>query len=295
MRIVSAAKVECVVNNSNQLGETPLWCEREQKLWWLDIEKLKLQSLDLSNMDVNVFKDAGIQYLGGQALTKSGGHILARDLDLYIRDKDGLLSHFTTVEEGLDNRLNDGRVDAFGRLWIGTMDSQLYRPNGSLYCINPDGMIEQICDDVIVSNGMAFSPDNKRFHFTDTRRYQSYVYDVDPQDGTLHDRRIWADYSEMKHRPDGACFDVDGGLWTAFFGGRQVVRYTPRGDVDTVINLPTTNPTCVCFGGADFKTLFITTANKLLSPEQLADEPLAGGLFAIEGLAQGLPEKRFAI
>jgi sugar lactone lactonase YvrE len=286
MRIVPKAKVELVHASKDRLGET---------LWWLDIENPKLHSLGPSRQDHQSFADDTATYLGSQALTASGDHLLARDLDLYTREADGALSHFATIEEGLDNRLNDGRVDRFGRLWIGTMDNQLHRPNGSVYCVDPDGSIYHQFGDVIVSNGIAFSPDNKRFHFTDTRRYQSYVFDVDAEDGSIHNRRIFADYSETGDRPDGACFDADGGLWTAFFAGGKIVRYAPDGAIDTIVEMPVTNPTCVCFGGADLKTLYVTTAAKFLTEQQLANEPLAGSVFAIHGLAQGLPEHRFAL
>lgn len=295
MRIISKSKVELITPSKDRLGETPLWCERDNKLWWLDIENPKLQSLDALSGDVEVFPDKEITFLGSQALTKSGRHLLARDCDLYLRDASGAMTHFATVEEGLDNRLNDGRVDRFGRLWIGTMDNQLSRPTGSVYCVDSDGTIYHQFDDVIVSNGIAFSPDAKRFHFTDTRRYQSFVFDVDAQDGSIHNRRIFADYSAAKDRPDGACFDADGGLWTAFFGGGRLVRYASTGVIDTIVEMPVTNPTCLCFGGTDFKTLYITTAAKFLSDEQLASEPMAGSVFAIEGIAQGLPENRFAL
>ena len=295
MRKVPRSKVELVSDTKDRLGETPLWCEREGKLWWLDIENPTLRSLTPGRDDLASYADPDVTYLGSQALTQSGGHLLARDCDLYIRDADGSLNHFATVEEGLDNRLNDGRVDRFGRFWVGSMDNQLHRPNGSLYCVTPDGSIYHQFDDVIVSNGIAFSPDGKRFHFSDTRRYQSYVFDVDAEDGSIRNRRIFADYSETKDRPDGACFDADGGLWTAFFAGGKLVRYAPDGVIDTIVEMPVTNPTCVCFGGADFKTLYVSTAAKFLSPEQLANEPLAGSVFAIEGLAQGLPEHRFGL
>jgi sugar lactone lactonase YvrE len=288
-------RVECILQPSDQLGETPLWCERAQKLWWLDIEKPKLQSFDRLVQFHEIFPDRAASFLGSQALTESGGHLLARDLSLFVRAADGALAPFVEVETGLDNRLNDGRVDPWGRLWIGTMDNGLQRPNGALYRVDPDRTVERIFGDVIVSNGIAFSPDGRRFHFTDTRRHQSWVFDMDPQDGTIANRRLFADYSATGERPDGACFDVDGGLWTAFFGGGRVVRYAPDGRVDTVIPLPVSNPTCVCFGGADFRTLYITTAAKFLTPEQRAIEPLAGGLFAVEGVAQGFAENRFAI
>ncbi|MBP1845671.1 sugar lactone lactonase YvrE [Rhizobium petrolearium] len=292
---IDSRRVECVVRTSDQLGETPLWCERSNKLWWLDIEKPKLQSLDTATgrHDIQDFPEA--TYVGSQVLTKSGGHLLARDLDLLLRAEDGRLQPFVTVERGVDNRLNDGRVDRWGRLWIGTMDNELHRPNGGLYRVDATGGVEKLFGDVIVSNGIAFSPDGRRFHFTDTRRYISYVFDMDPEDGEISGRRVFADYSATGDRPDGACFDADGGLWTAFFAGGRVVRYAPDGSIDTVVPLPTTNPTCVCFGGPDYGTLYITTAAKFLSVEQRDKEPLAGAVFAVEGLAQGLPENRFGI
>lgn len=295
IRTIPAVGVECVVRSGDRLGETPLWCDRSRKLWWLDIENPKLQSYDPSADVHEVFPEHGTTFLGSQALTASGGHVLAHDLGLVIRDSDGGMAPLATVEDGLDNRLNDGRVDGFGRLWVGTMDNQLQRPQGSLYRISSSGDVEKLFGDVIVSNGIAFSPDGLRFHFTDTRRYRSWVFDMDREDGAISNRRLFADYSASGDRPDGACFDADGGLWTAFFAGGRVVRYAPSGEIDTVITLPVTNPTCVCFGGPDLRTLFITSAAKFLSQDQLAAEPLAGSVFAVHGLAQGMPENRFGI
>jgi sugar lactone lactonase YvrE len=202
---------------------------------------------------------------------------------------------FVELEHGLDNRLNDGRVDAKGRLWIGTMDNALHRPNGSLYRIDPDGTCNTVMDGVIVSNGITFAPDGTALYFTDTRRHLSYVFSLDLDDGAVTGRRIFADHTATGDRPDGACIDVDGCLWIAFFAGGRIVRYTPKGHVDRVITLPVTNPTCVCFGGRDFTTLYVTTARKFLKEDQLAREPLAGSLLAINGVGQGLPENRFAL
>ncbi|MDY6949340.1 MAG: SMP-30/gluconolactonase/LRE family protein [Pseudomonadota bacterium] len=294
-RIIPTSRVECLVRSGDQLGETPLWCDRTRKLWWVDIEKPKLQSYDMSADVHEIFPQGGISFLGSQALTEAGPHLVAKDLNLVLQSADGGSSRLVaTVEADLDNRLNDGRVDRWGRLWIGTMDNQLHRPLGSLYRVDASGDVKKVFSDVVVSNGIAFSPDGLRFHFTDTRRHQSWAFDMDPEDGEISNRRLFADYSALGDRPDGACFDVDGGLWTAFFAGGRVVRYDTRGVIDTVVELPVTNPTCVCFAGDDFRTLVITTASKFLSEEQLAAQPLAGAVFAIHGLAQGLPENRFA-
>ncbi|WP_309084922.1 SMP-30/gluconolactonase/LRE family protein [Chelativorans sp.] len=289
------SRIEVLVNGADQLGETPLWCDRTQRLWWLDIERPKLQSFDPRTRIHEVLPLPGT-FAGTQALTRSGDRLLAADLMLYRLDLEtGKRTPFATVETGLDNRLNDGRVDARGRFWVGTMDNQLHRGNGSLYRVDPDGTVTRMEEGVIVANGIAFSPDGRTLYFTDTRRHLSYAYDLDLDDGVITDRRVFADYSATGDRPDGACVDVDGCLWAAFFAGRRLVRYRPDGRVDRTFLLPVTNPTCLCFGGKDYRTLFITSATKFLTPEQRAGEPLAGALFAIEGLGQGLPEHRFGL
>jgi sugar lactone lactonase YvrE len=292
MTTVDASRIECVVRGADQLGETPLWCERERKLWWLDIEQPKLQSFRPADGRHDVV-DVETTFLGSQALGDDGAHLLALDLELHRRDRSGALSRLARVEPGVDNRLNDGRVDARGRFWVGTMDNALHRPAGALYRVDPDGSVHRFVEGVIVSNGIAFSPDSRTLYFTDTRRYQTWRFDFDLDAGRITNRRLFADYSGSKDRPDGACVDADGGLWTAFFAGGRVVRYRPDGTVDVVVRMPVTNPTCLCFGGADLRTLYVTTATKFLTPAQRAAEPLAGSLLAIHGLAQGLPEHRF--
>ncbi|WP_027991597.1 SMP-30/gluconolactonase/LRE family protein [Sinorhizobium meliloti] len=295
-RIIPKSRVDCLVRSRDRLGETPLWCERTKKLWWLDIENPKLQSYDPSANFHEIFPIRGTTFVGSHALTSTGIHLLAHDLDLVLQTPDGGVSEtVVAVESDLDNRLNDGRVDRWGHFWVGTMDNQLQRPTGALYRVSPSGDVTEVFGNVIVSNGIAFSPDGRRFHFTDTRRYQSWVFDMDPEDGAISNRRLFADYSATGERPDGACFDADGGLWTAFFAGGRVVRYNPLGQIDTIIELPVTNATCVCFGGEDFRTLMITTATKFLSGQKLASEPVAGAVFAVHGVAQGTPENRFGV
>lgn len=290
---VSSARVECVVPTRDQLGETPLWDDSAQLLWWLDIERPKLQWY---NPATGTHRWIGMPgtYAGSQALGKDGRRLVAIDLELkWLEVEEGRFTHFATVETGLDNRLNDGRVDPKGRLWIGTMDNGLATPNGGLYRVDPDGAVTRVTGDIIVSNGIAFSPDGKVLYFTDTRRYQTWAFDVDPDDGTVTNRRLFADYSDVRDRPDGACVDVDGCVWQAFFAGGRVVRYRPDGQIDMRIELPVKNPTCVCFGGGDLKTLYVTTATKFLTPEEREAQPLSGALLGIHGVGQGMPENRF--
>lgn len=289
----ATVSIEIVVRGADQLGETPLWCDRTERLWWLDIEQPRLQSFDPST-GVHEITDLPGRFAGTQALTHSGDRLLGEDLTLYARDlHTGYRSDLLSVDARLDNRLNDGRVDARGRFWVGTMDNQLQRPNGGLYRVDPDGSVTKHASDVIVSNGIAFSPDGRTLYFTDTRQFQSFAYDLDLDDGVITNRRLFADYSATGDRPDGACVDADGCLWAAFFGGGRIVRYRPDGGIDRTVPMPVTNPTCLCFGGADLRTLYVTSATKFLTPAQRLAEPLAGSLFAIEGLGQGLPEHRF--
>lgn len=285
--------IDVAVAGQDQLGETPLWCDRTRKLWWLDIEQPKLRWFDPASGADGLGALPGT-FAGTQALMADGRRLLAEDLALYASDLEtGARTDMCAVEPGLDNRLNDGRVDARGRFWVGTMDNQLHRPNGALYRIEGDGTANRMAEDVIVSNGIAFSPDGGTLYFTDTRRHLCFAFDLDMDDGTITSRRIFADHAATGDRPDGSCVDVDGCIWMAFFAGGRIVRHRPDGRIDTTIVLPVTNPTCLCFGGDDLKTLYVTSATKFLTPGQRDAEPLAGALFAISGAGQGLPEHRF--
>lgn len=286
-------QVECVVRAGDRLGETPLWQEETGELWWIDIEQPALQAFSPATGAHRRIALPGT-YLGSQALTQTAARLVAVDLELRLFDiGERSFTPFLTVEEGIDNRLNDGRVDRRGRLWIGTMDNGLRQPNGRLYRVDPDRTVTCAAEGIIVSNGIAFSPDGRTLYFTDTRKHQSWAFDLDPADGAILGRRPFADYGATGDRPDGACVDVDGCLWAAFFAGGRIVRYRPDGTIDRTIELPVTNPTCLCFGGRDLKTLYVTSATKFLTPGQRASEPLAGSLLAIEGAGQGLPENRF--
>jgi sugar lactone lactonase YvrE len=248
--IADPRRVECVVRGADQLGETPLWCGRERRLWWLDIERPRLQWFDpASGAHDSVAIDT--VFLGSHALGNDGAHLLALGLDLYRREPfSGALAPVARIDErGLDNRLNDGRVDARGRFWVGTMDNDLHRPNGALYRVDPDGSVHRMVDGVIVSNGIAFAPDGATLYFTDTRRHITWRFDLDLDDGALTNRRVFADHSATRERPDGACVDADGSVWTAFFAGRRVVRQRPDGAVDLVVPMPVTRraPSQLCW------------------------------------------------
>lgn len=287
--------VRRVVASTDQLGETPLWCARTGVVWWIDIEKPKLQSFDPRSGEHRVIP-FDTHFLGSIALRKAGGLLVALDRSLYTFDPDTqALKFFCAVEaDDLDNRLNDGRCDSHGRLWIGTMDNKILEPTGALYAVAPDGAVTKYFDDIRVTNTIAISPDQRTFYFSDTRRFTTWAFDLDVATATLTNRRVFADYTATGDRPDGACVDAEGFLWNAIFAGGRVVRYAPDGRLERTLKVPVTHPTCVCFGGTDLATLYITTARKFLSPAQLAAEPWAGSLLATEPGVKGLPEQLFA-
>ncbi|KQP08944.1 SMP-30/gluconolactonase/LRE family protein [Pseudorhodoferax sp. Leaf265] len=289
--------VRCVVPSSDVLGETPLWCEQTQSLLWLDIEQARLQRFHPASgrHDVWQFDE---RYLGTLALLRRPGRVLL-GVDLALETFDlgtGARETLCQVEPvGMDNRLNDGRCDSRGRLWVGTMDNQLSRGNGGFYRVDPDGRVHRQFGDVVVSNTVALSPSEDTLYFSDTRRYTTWRFGLDVGAGTLGPREVFVDYSAQRDRPDGACVDSQGYVWNAIFAGGRVVRYAPDGTVDRVLTLPVSNPTCVCFGGPDLRTLFITTARRFLTRAQLRAEPWAGALLAIDVGVAGLAERRFGL
>jgi sugar lactone lactonase YvrE len=287
--------LRCAVPGQDLLGESPLWCEQTQSLLWLDIDGGKLQRFHPASgrRDSFVFDEP---YVGSLALMHEPGRVLLGiGLSLYVFDLASgdkrLLCQVEPAER--DNRLNDGRCDAQGRFWVGTMDNQLHRPNGAFYRVDPDGRAQRMFGDVIVSNTVALSPAQDRLYFSDTRRFVTWQFALDLAAGSLSTRQIFVDHAARQARPDGACVDAEGYVWNAIFAAGRVLRYSPAGEVDRIIELPVTNPTCVCLGGPALKTLFITTARKFLDRRQLRDEPLSGSVLAIDVQVPGLPEQRF--
>ena len=289
------SQVRCVLPAQDILGETPLWCQLTQSLLWLDIDAGRAQRFHpaTGRHDVFTFEE---KYAGSLALTHEPGRVLVGlDLALYLFDfATGKQRFLCQVEPpAVDNRLNDGRCDSSGRFWVGTMDNQLSRPNGSFYRIDPDGSVHLQFGNVIVSNTVAISPRQDTLYFSDTRRFITWRFPLDVTSGTLGQREVFVDHSATNSRPDGACVDSQGFVWNAIFAGGRIVRYTAGGELDRVIDLPVTNPTCVCLGGPELKTLYITTARKFLTRAQLRQQPWAGSILAIDVDVPGLPEQFF--
>jgi sugar lactone lactonase YvrE len=191
-------------------------------------------------------------------------------------------------------RFNDGACDRKGRLWTGTMDRKMREPVGSLYRVDPDFSVHRIESGITVSNGIAFSPDDRVMYHTDSGASTIYAYDFDLAHGTVRNRRVFADFRGQRGRPDGCTIDAQGHVWVAEVMGSRVVELDPSGRRIREIELPVTRPTCPMFGGDDLRTLYVTSMQHALSKEDLERQPQAGCLFSIRLDVPGLPEPRFA-
>jgi sugar lactone lactonase YvrE len=288
--------IECVVRGADRLGECSLWDDATGVLWWVDSRAPALKRFDPSTGDTRVL--ALSETIGSFAFRARGGMLAALQSGIYALDPDtGAREAIARPEARLpENRFNDGRCDRAGRFWAGTMSDVRREPTGSLYRFAPDGAWAKMRSDIVVPNSLAWSPDNRTMYFADTFRNRIYAYDFDLASGDIRNERVFADADvagARPIRPDGSCVDADGCLWNCDYGGWRVIRYRPDGRIDREIPLPVGNPTCCCFGGAELDTLYVTSATQRLTPAELAEQPLAGSVFALRPGVQGLPEARF--
>jgi sugar lactone lactonase YvrE len=194
-------------------------------------------------------------------------------------------------------RFNDGKADAQGRLWVGTIYDPRSKPAAALY--RWDGhTLDRVAGDVTVSNGLAFSADGRHVYWTDTPSHRVMVYTLDAGTGRLIEPRVLhafeprvagAPLAGYGGRPDGAALDVEGGYWAAMMEGKQLVRIAPDGRLLARVPLPVRCPTMPCFGGADGRTLFVTTARANRPADELAAEPWAGCVLMARAPLAGLP------
>ena len=190
-------------------------------------------------------------------------------------------------------RCNDGKCDRQGRFWVGTMGDMRRTPRGHLYRLDPQAGLRRVLDGLTIPNGLCWSPDGRTMYFTDSPTRLIWAFPYDPATGTPGERRVFAQV-DGSGVADGATVDAEGCLWSARHGGGRVTRYTPDGRIDREIALPVSQPSCCAFGGPDLGTLFVTTARNGLSADDLAKQPLAGAVLALEPGVRGLAEPRYA-
>ena len=287
--------IELLVDVKTTLGEGPLWDVEEQRLYWIDSFDGRVFRCTADGREVRAWDVP--QKIGSMCLRRSGGAVVSLARGFHFLDfRTGDVELIHDPEPGRpDNRLNDGKVDRQGRFLAGSMDTQEAGPNGALYRLDPDLTVTKLEGGIVVSNGPCWSPDGCTFYFTDTWSGQISAYDYDTATGGIANKRLFTKMNHAEAGFDGATVDAEGCVWSAHVYVGKLVRYTPDGTIERVIDMPVKKATSVMFGGPDLDVLYVTSMAKPPLPRFPDDGQLRGALFAITGLGiQGLPEARFA-
>jgi sugar lactone lactonase YvrE len=289
-------KVELLYESKNILGEGITYCSITNNLYWLDINnKSKLFKLNLSSNKKEVFELPEI--VTATSIKSDNELILASNNGLNLFDfSNKKFQRVLNIEDQLiSTRSNDGGSDAFGRFWLGTMQNNFDKDGndvpikdniGKLYKVDIDKTISIVEEGLAIPNTFVWSPDNSIFYFTDTLSGSIFNYDFNLEQGELTNKKKFASFD--RGFPDGSTIDTDGCLWNCRWGGSCIVRFTPNGKVDHVIEMPVQNITNCIFGGKDMKTLFITTASNIGENQNDLD----GNLFAISLNYQGVEDNK---
>ncbi|RPF33233.1 SMP-30/gluconolactonase/LRE family protein [Streptomyces sp. TLI_185] len=276
---------EVAVRAEATLGEGPTWDAAAGRLIWIDILGARVYTYDpVTGRRTTRVTDQHV----GAAKPRAGGGLV-----LNLRDGVGLVDPDDTFrwlhrEVVPGRRANDAAVAPDGSLWAGTMRYDEAAGGGTLSRITGDGSVELVLDDVAVSNGTGWSPDGRLMYYVDSPTRQVDVFHH--EDGRAVDRRRFAQIEDGAGFPDGLTVDADGCVWVALWDGGAVRRYTPDGELDRVIELPTPRVTACAFGGPDLTDLYITTARVGLT----TPHPVAGSLLVVPGAGKGLPQPAFA-
>jgi sugar lactone lactonase YvrE len=271
-----------------ELGEGPVWVERDAAVWFLDIKGRRAHRWHPASRELRSW--AAPEQVGFLAPLRGGGFIAGLKTGLHRFDPHASeFAHLTSVEPNHpDNRLNDGSVSPEGELWFGSMHDPESEPSGALYRLDRSGKCVALDEGYVITNGPAFSPDGRVFYHTDTSRRTVFAFDR-PEPHTLTGKRLFVQIEDGAGHPDGTAVDQEGCVWIALYGGWGVRRYSPQGELLTTVRLPCANVTKIAFGGPDLRTAYVTTAWKGLTPQQCAAQPLAGDLFSFDAPAPGQP------
>ncbi|MAU98642.1 MAG: gluconolactonase [Fulvimarina sp.] len=277
------------------LGECPVWAPAEKALYFADIKGMKLHRLEPETGRHTI---TGLsEEIGCFAIRKDGGFVAGLRSGVWQLSPAGerVTMLAPNPEPTTTNRFNDGRTDPRGRFILGTIDEKKAGGTASLYRFDRRGL-QKIEGGILTSNGLAFSPDGRTMYHSDTPRFTIYAYDYDAETGEASNRRVFAELKpegEDRGRPDGAAVDAEGCYWSALYEGGRVQRYSPAGELLAEYQVPAMCTTMIAFGGADLRTLYVTSARDGRPAEELERLPHSGGVFSMRTEVPGLPEPLF--
>jgi sugar lactone lactonase YvrE len=270
-----------------KLGEGALWDSVRQRLLWVDILGHTANLFDPATGENRAYPAGApvgtiVPTASGQALIALGRGVSRLNLD------SGEITPFTAPLEPEGSRLNDGKCDPQGRLWVGGMGK-----DARLHVVFPDGHAESRLEGVRISNGITWSRDGRTMHYIDTPTRRVQVFDFDPDTATISQRTTWPEVTSG--HPDGSTVDADGGVWVCFWDGWRVDRYdSETGRVTDTIAVPAARVTSCAFGGPNLDTLYITTSRHPDNAPDADRQPHSGGIFTAKVGRLGLPAHRFA-
>lgn len=271
-----------------ELGEGPVWVERDSALWFVDINKLQIHRFEPRTRARRSWDSP--EPVGFLFPAEAGGFVAGLASGLYHFDEhSGAFELIAKVEaDGADNRLNDGVVDPTGRLWFGTMDNGEKAKTGAFYCFCRGTVTRTDIDGIAITNGPAVSPDGSILYVVDTLKGTIDAADI-RSDGALGERRAFVRIDPKDGHPDGPSIDSEGCVWIALYGGWEARRYSPDGELVDQVRFPVSNITKIALGGEDLRTAFATTARQKLSPASIAKQPQIGDLFEFPTDVPGIP------
>lgn len=275
------------------VGEAPLWFAAERALYWIDGMQRRVLRHDAVDGS-ETWRE--LPYRPSCLAPLPDGRLLIgykKGIGLFDFAAGRAVALPLAGIDFTDVSFNDGICDAAGRLWIGTRHARATDPVAALWRIGPAMSVTLMREGIVLSNGMAFSPDGRLLYHADSRPGRIDVYDFDAGEGRIGPPRLLVDYAGRGRRPDGCTVDAEGFLWVAEIDGWRIARYAPDGRLDREIMLPVQKPASLAFGGPAMSTLFITSISYGLDAAALAAQPAAGRLMAIEVAVRGLPEQPF--
>lgn len=243
----------------SELGEGPCWDAAGQTLYWVDINRGQVRSLDADGRHSTW--NAGLP-VGAVVPRASGGLVVAAGNGFYSLDPDtGELAELAPAPGQPDTRMNDGKCDRAGRFYAGTMARDETPGRGSFYRLDTDHTVTEIYRDLGISNGLGWSPDDTLMYYIDSYDYRVDVLDYDSVTGQLGERRPFVGrLGSGDVVPDGLAVDSEGGVWVAIWGGGVIQRYDAAGTLTAVVRLPASFVTSCTFGGPELDQLYITSA-----------------------------------
>jgi sugar lactone lactonase YvrE len=293
-------KPVCVAPTADICGEGAVWHAEENAVYWTDINRFLIHRFEAATGNVKTwfFEEP----VTAMILTSAPGTlavVLGSRLILWEPANDGRRNYGFQLSGWPQVRCNDARADPRGSLWIGSMwnnvnadgsPGDLQNGHGELFRLDPDLKITQWREKLGIANTLAWNPQRTAFYFADSMANTIYRYDYDAQSGAIsNERPFFKDFP--RGAPDGSAMDADGYLWNCRYGGGCVVRVAPNGAIDRVVEMPTPNVTTCTFGGADLRTLYITTAAAGAKP----GDRFTGGLFTLQAETPGQAENRFLL